>query len=222
VDAQQATTRGLFAMRLYPGTESRFVGLCSNPSRDLIDEAIQAGVRRITGFRRGTDVWFQGEFLGDPQAVVDARDSLPAHRRWWRKARDTVVDAGGPEAISHYSEVFHTNAGPRVEGPMTRGMLSLVIDPDRAADYDAMHAAPWPELMDALAASGFRQYSGYRRGPHVVYYGEFYPDMRTAFGRMAEHEVDARWGAAFEGIITTIRGSDGWLLTARQICHMEA
>lgn len=128
-------------MRLYPGTESRFDELCSFPSQELIGEATQAGVRRITGFRRGTDVWFQGEFLGDPQAVVDERDSLSA-RRWWREARDIVVDAGGPDAISHYSEVFHTNAGSPAEGPMARGMLGLVIDPDRAADYDAMHAAP--------------------------------------------------------------------------------
>lgn len=222
MDERHATTRGLFTVRLYPGTESRFDELCSDLSQDLVDEAIQAGVRRITGFRRGTEVWFHGEFLGDPQAVVDERDSLSAHRRWWREARDIVVDAGGPDAISHYSEVFHTNAGPPAEGPMTRGMLSLVIDPDRAADYDAVHAAPWPELIDALAASGFRQYSGYRRGPHVVYYAEFYPDMRTAFGRMANHEVDARWGAAFEGIITTIRGADGWLLTAQEICHIGA
>lgn len=55
-----------------------------------------------------------------------------------------------------------------------------------------------------------------------MYYGEFYPDMRTAFRRMANQEVDARWGAAYEGIITTIRGPDGWLLTAREICHIEA
>ena len=133
-----------------------------------------------------------------------------------------VVGDDSSDAISIYSEVFHTNAGPPAEGPMTRGMLSLVIDPDRAADYDAMHAHPWPELIEALAASGIRQYSGYRRGPHVVYYGEFYPDLRTAFGRMATQEVDARWGEAFKGIITVIRGADGWLITAQEICHIEA
>jgi L-rhamnose mutarotase len=222
MDEGQAATRGLFAVRLYPGAESRFDALCRDPSQELIDEAIDAGVRRITGFRRGTDVWFQGDFLGDPHAVVRERDSSPAHRRWWQEARDIVVAASDPGAVSYYPEVFFTNAGPPPEGPMRRGMLSLVIDPDRAADYDAMHAQPWPELIEALADSGFRQYSGYRRGSHVLYYGEFYPDMRSAFERMATHEVDARWGTAFEGIITTIRGEDGWLITAREVCNIES
>ncbi len=68
--------------------------------------------------------------------------------------------------------------------------------------------------------SGFRNYSGFRRGPHVVYYGEYYPDMRTVFARMATHEVDSRWGRALEGVITTIRGPDKWLLTAAEVVHL--
>jgi L-rhamnose mutarotase len=105
---------------------------------------------------------------------------------------------------------------------MRRGLLSLVIDPDRAAAYGALHADPWPELIEALSDSGFREYSGFRSGAHVVYHGEFYPDMRAAFARMAEHEVDARWAAALSGIITTIRGPDGWLITADEVAHWRS
>ena len=47
---------------------------------------------------------------------------------------------------------------------MTRGCLTLVIDPERAADYEALHAEPWPDLMEAIVASGFRNYCGFRRG----------------------------------------------------------
>ena len=56
----------------------------------------------------------------------------------------------------------------------------------------------------------------------MLWYGEFYPDMRSAFERIATPEVDPRWGAAFEAIITTIPGADGWLLTAQEIFHIEA
>ena len=45
--------------------------------------------------------------------------------------------------------------------------------------------------------------------------------MRSAFGRMATHEVDARWGQALEGVITAIRGVDGWLITADEVCRFE-
>ena len=39
--------------------------------------------------------------------------------------------------------------------------------------------------------------------------------------RMDEFEVNARWGAAFEGIITTIRDENGALITAREVFHQE-
>ena len=38
---------------------------------------------------------------------------------------------------------------------------------------------------------------------------------------MAEHEVNARWGTAFEGIITTITDADGNLLTADEVYHQD-
>ena len=88
---------------------------------------------------------------------------------------------------------------PPLDGPFERGLFGLVIDPERADDYEALHANPWPDLMEAIEASGFRKYQGFRRGAHVVYYGEFYPDMKTVFARMAEHEVNARWGDGVRG-----------------------
>jgi L-rhamnose mutarotase len=75
--------------------------------------------------------------------------------------------------------------------------------------------------MAAIEASGFRNYSVFRRGAHVVYYGEFYPDMTTVFGKMATYEVNARWGAAFEGVITKIVDADGNLITADEVYHQD-
>jgi L-rhamnose mutarotase len=54
-----------------------------------------------------------------------------------------------------------------------------------------------------------------------VYYGEFYPDMETAFARIGQTEVNARWGSAFEGIITTITDESGGLITADEIFHQD-
>jgi L-rhamnose mutarotase len=104
---------------------------------------------------------------------------------------------------------------------MTRGLFSLVVDPQRVEEYDRRHAEPWPDLMDAIVTTGFRNYSGFRRGPHVVYYGEYYPDMATVFERIGKTEVNARWGASFEGIITTIVDSQGRLITAQEVFHQD-
>lgn len=211
--------RGLFGQRLYPGTEAAFARHCRGVAPELTDESLRAGIRQLTGFRRGTQLWFYGEYDADPRESIARRDEMPAHRRWRRGLRSIVEDASEPAKVAFYDEVFHTNEGAALAGPSVRGLLTLVIDPERSAEYDALHADPWPDLIEALAESGFRNYSGFRRGPHVVYYGEYYPDMRSVFARMAAHEVDDRWGRAMEGIITTIRGSDGWLLTADEVAH---
>ena len=76
--------------------------------------------------------------------------------------------------------------------------------------------------MAAIEASGFRKYQGFRRGAHVVYYGEFYPDMATVFAKMAENEVNDRWGVAFQGIIVTITDpATGGLITADEVYHQD-
>ena len=102
-----------------------------------------------------------------------------------------------------------------------RALFTVLPRANTADDYEALHANPWPDLMAGIEASGFRNYNGFRRGAHVVYYGEFYPDMRTVFAKMAELPVNARWGIAFEGIITRITDADGNLLVADEIYHQD-
>lgn len=212
--------RGLFAQRLYPGTGEAFDRLHREAWPGLLDEARRTGMGQFTGFRRDADAWFYIESTGEPEAALRHLADTPAYRTLRHDLRG-VVAGDGEFAGTFYREVFHTDEGPALGGRPTRAMLSLVIDPERSDVYDALHSDPWPELIDALADSGFRNYSGFRRGPHVVYYGEYYPDMRAVFERMATHEVDARWGAALEGVITTIRGSDGWLITADELVHLQ-
>jgi hypothetical protein len=38
---------------------------------------------------------------------------------------------------------------------------------------------------------------------------------------MGQTEVNGRWGAAFEGIITTIVGLDGQLIRADEVYHQD-
>ena len=60
-----------------------------------------------------------------------------------------------------------------------------------------------PEMIEAIAVAGYRDYTGFRRGPHVVYVGRYYPDFQTVIERINATDVAARWGAALGDVITT-------------------
>jgi L-rhamnose mutarotase len=213
--------RALFYLRIFPGTEAEYDKRHAEIWPELVEEIRESGLRNFSGFRRGTDVWYYTEADGDVADAFAVHGPKPANQRWNRYFRNVIAqitdDSGG---LLWYDKVFESD-GPPLDGPFERGLFGLVIDPERADDYESLHANAWPDLLEAIEASGFRKYQGFRRGAHVVYYGEFYPDMTTVFTRMAEHEVNARWGTAFEGIITTITDAEGNLLTADEIYHQD-
>jgi L-rhamnose mutarotase len=213
--------RALFYLRLFPGTEAEYDRRHAAIWPELAAEIRGSGLRNMSGFRRGTDVWYYLEAHPDVRTAFAVHGPKPANQRWNHYFRDVIAEIATPDGeLIWYQEVFHAGGEP-LPGPMSRGLLSLVIDPERAADYDAIHADPWPDMMAAIHDAGFRNYSGFRRGAHVVYYGEFYPDMGTVFGRIGQTEVNARWGKAFEGIITTITDAEGGLITAREVFHQD-
>jgi L-rhamnose mutarotase len=212
--------RVLFYQRLFPGTEAEYDRLHTAVPHELQDAIRASGFRNMTGFRRGTDVWYYAEAHPDRATVFAAYHSKPVVAAWTQRFRTIVaesMDAEGQHLF--YEELFHTDGGG--EGPMTRGFINIVVDPDRIDDYEDLHANPWPDLIEAIRESGYADYTGFRRGSHVVYYGEYHPDLPTVVARMATHEVNARWGKAFEGVITTIVNEDGTLITADEVYHQD-
>lgn len=211
-----------FYLRIFPGTEAEYDRRHAEIWPELVEEIRESGIHNFSGFRRGTDVWYYAECEPDAATAFAVHGPKPANQRWNRYFRDVIAqittDAG---ELIRLDEVFHTNAGPELDGPMTRGFLTLVIDPERSDEYEALHADPWPDMIEAIAKAGFRNYSGFRRGAQVAYYGEYHPDMATVFGKMASFEVNDRWGKAFEGIITKITNEDGSLITATEIYHQD-
>ena len=213
--------RACFYLRIFPGTEAEYDRRHSAIWPELSAAIRESGVLNMSGFRRGTDVWYFLEGQPDVETALASNGPKPANQRWNHYFRDVIAQITDDSGeLLWYDEVFHSD-GPPLDGPFQRALFGLVIDPERAAEYEALHADPWPDMMDAIEASGFRNYTGFRRGAHVVYYGEFYPDMATVFGKMATYEVNARWGAAFEGIITTITDAGGNLITAGEVFHQD-
>lgn len=212
--------RCLHYVRLFPGTEAKFDRLHAEIPPRVAEAMAGAGLHQVTVFRRGTDVWRYAEAEPDRETAFERYRSSSIDQARRQRLRTVIASPTPPDGPIWYDEVFHTDA-PAPAGPWQRGCFSLVIDPLRAADYDALHADPWPEMIAAIHAAGYRDYSGFRRGAHVVYVGRYYPDMETVIRNIDATEVAARWGKAFEGIITTFTDADGRLFRAEEIYHVE-
>ena len=213
--------RALFYLRIFPGTEAEYDRRHAAIWPELADEIRESGLHNMSGFRRGTDVWYYVEAEPDKKTAFDVHGPKANNQKWGHYFRDVIAEISAPDGgLIWYDEVFHAGGDP-LPGTMKRGLFGLVIDSDRSADYDHLHAHAWPDMMQAIHDAGFRNYSGFRRGGHVVYYGEYYPDMDTVFGKIAQTEVNGRWGEAFEGIITTMIDADGNLLIADEIFHQD-
>lgn len=216
--------RTLFQLSLFAGSEAAFDDRNRTPPAHLRQAFGDAGLRNITAFRRGSAVWCYSEASGErgglPGAdrALDRLVSSPSWTRWLKDLAD-VIESGEEGNITPYHEVFHSH-GPALATPSERGLFVLVVHPERIAQYDARHADPWPEMVAALEESGFRNYSGFRLGSQVAYYGEFHPDMATALATIGATEVNRRWGESFHGIITSITDEEGHLFVAREVFHL--
>lgn len=212
--------RAMFYLRIFPGTEAQYDRNHAQIWPELVQEIRESGIHNMSGFRRGTDVWYYVECEPDARMAFAIHGPKPANQRWnvlFGTIIAQITDDSGE--LLWMDEVFHTDGGG--SGPFKRGLLTLVVEPTRIPDYEALHAAPWPDMLEAIAASGMRNYSGFRRGNQVAYYGEFHPDMETAFARIGTTDVNRRWGEAFTGIITTITDADGKLITADEVYHQD-
>jgi L-rhamnose mutarotase len=213
--------RACFYLRLFPGTEAEYDRRHAAIWPDLAEAIRGSGIRNMSGFRRGTDVWYYLEAEPDVESAFAALGQQEVNQRWneyFATVIAQITDCDG--GLIWYREIFHAEGRPQA-GPMQRGLLTLVVDPGRVDEYDARHADPWPDMMQAIDDAGFRNYTGFRRGSHVVYYGEYHPDMTTVFGRIGGTDVNRRWGESFAGIITTITDADGALITADEVFHQD-
>ena len=79
----------------------------------------------------------------------------------------------------------------------------------------------WPEMVDAMNAAGFANYTLFRRGLEVIAYCECEPDVETCFARFAEHGVGERWQAAMEGMVLGLTDSNGELVRYEEDWHLD-
>jgi L-rhamnose mutarotase len=77
--------------------------------------------------------------------------------------------------------------------------FTLQVKPDRLEEYRERHAAVWPDMLEALAATGWQNYSLFLRpdGLLVGYLEAL--DFETSQARLAETQASRRWEASMAG-----------------------
>lgn len=213
--------RCLAALRVLPGREAELQRRLDAPSDALRIALNASGLSDITIFQRDVDAWLYARAEPERSTALARLSAEPGWAAWLAELRDVVVDTGSDGAgLTWYEEIFHADA-PDIPGVFERGLFSLVIDIHRAAEYDDLHARPWPEMIDAIREAGYRDYSGFRRGAHVVYVGRYHPDMLTVLRHIAATDVAARWSGALEGVIVAITDAQGRHFTGQEVFHQD-
>ena len=78
---------------------------------------------------------------------------------------------------------------------MERVCFLLRVRPDRLEAYKARHRAVWPEMLDALRAAGWRNYSLFLDADGLLVGYLETEDFERAVAAMEETDVNARWQA---------------------------
>ncbi len=105
---------------------------------------------------------------------------------------------------------------------MQRVCFQLQVKPEHIPEYTRRHAAIWPEMAEALAASGWHNYSLFLR-PDGLLIGYFEtPSLEAAQAAMAATEVNARWQAEMSAFFIDLDGApDTGFLQLTEIFHLE-
>ncbi|TDC38179.1 L-rhamnose mutarotase [Micromonospora sp. KC213] len=78
---------------------------------------------------------------------------------------------------------------------MPRICFTLQVDPARLDEYRARHERVWPEMLAALAESGWRDYSLFLREDGLLVGVLTTDDFAAAQAAMQDRDVNARWQA---------------------------
>ena len=84
----------------------------------------------------------------------------------------------------------------------------LQVKPERLDEYRARHHAVWPEMLDALRASGWHNYSLFLRDDGLLVGYLETDDFARAQRDMAGRDVNSRWQASVRDLFEDLGDAD--------------
>lgn len=99
----------------------------------------------------------------------------------------------------------------------------LRVRPEKAAEYKERHSKVWPEMLDALRETGWRNYSIFLR-PDGLLVGYLETDnFEKSTAEMKNHPVNARWQAEMVPFFEKLEGAgpDDSMFPLEEIFHLD-
>jgi L-rhamnose mutarotase len=106
---------------------------------------------------------------------------------------------------------------------MQRACFLLKIKTDRLEEYKERHAAVWPEMLQALSETGWKNYSLFLRGDGLLIGYFETEDLEAARAGMAKSEVNARWQADMAPFFEQLDGrhADESMMLIEEVFHLD-
>ena len=106
---------------------------------------------------------------------------------------------------------------------MERVCFQLQVRAERLEEYVERHRAVWPEMLDALVATGWRNYSLFLRSDGLLIGYFETPSLQDALDGMAETDVNTRWQAEMAEFFEDLGDArpDTGFLRLEEIFHLE-
>jgi L-rhamnose mutarotase len=104
-----------------------------------------------------------------------------------------------------------------------RVCFRLQVKSDRLEEYAARHAAVWPEMLEALAGTGWHNYSLFLGEDGLLVGYVETPSLADAVAGMEATEVNARWQAEMAGFFVDLGGArpDTGFTRLTEVFHLE-
>jgi L-rhamnose mutarotase len=98
----------------------------------------------------------------------------------------------------------------------------LKVRPERLAEYRERHTRVWPEMLAALSAAGWHNYSLFLREDGLLVGYLETEDFAAACAAMDRTEVNARWQAGMAGFFEGLDGAgpDAAMTPLTEVFHL--
>jgi L-rhamnose mutarotase len=95
-------------------------------------------------------------------------------------------------------------------------LLAITLRRGVEEEYQRRHDEIWPEMVEALRASGFSEMRLFRHEQTVSIYSVCHPDAQTAWARLRATEVNTRWDEAGKHLlaqpVSLITSQEIWVM----------
>jgi len=98
----------------------------------------------------------------------------------------------------------------------------LKVRPEKIEEYKIRHAQVWPEMLDALRETGWRNYSLFLRPDGLLVGYLETDDFKKAQAGMKDREVNARWQAEMAPFFEQLGdgGADDNMFSLEEVFHL--